>query len=214
MTLNLVEGSGVEGSLALLSCIKRRASSDAPGGSFLTPAYFALALLDCPDPMPLLFVGRQTPPCKLAVCSEYLSGMKPLAAFRATIYSIPFRNNILLLTPVVHFFVHGSSPVSCLMSRADAIPLVGWVEPARPLAPAGATTLCALRHTHGATVSIHHSAAITPPLKGSFQGQKSGYRPRFGLIFHAFSNHFSPLPWSAPKPNRVCLHSRRSSGPM
>jgi hypothetical protein len=79
------------------------------GGSFLTRAYFALTILDGLDLMALLFVGRQTPTCKLAISSEYLSGMKPLAAFGATKNSISIRNNIPLLTPVVHFFSHGES---------------------------------------------------------------------------------------------------------
>jgi hypothetical protein len=65
-------------------------------------AYFALTILNGLDLMALLFVGGQTPACKLAICSEYLSGMEPLAAFGATKNLIPIRNNILLLTPVVH----------------------------------------------------------------------------------------------------------------
>jgi hypothetical protein len=82
------------------------APSDAPGRSFLTRAHFALTRLNGPDLMPLLLVKRQTPTGKLTVCAEYLSGMKPLAAFGATINSISIRNDILLLTPVVHIFTH------------------------------------------------------------------------------------------------------------
>ena len=44
-------------------------------------SYFALTILYCPNLVPLLLVGWQSPPGKLTIASEYLSGMKPLATF-------------------------------------------------------------------------------------------------------------------------------------
>lgn len=82
------------------------------GRSFLTHAYFALTILNGFDFMALLFMGRQTPTCKLAIRSEYLSGVKPLSAFGATKNPISVRNNIPLLTPVVHLFSHRDKVVS------------------------------------------------------------------------------------------------------
>jgi len=67
---------------------------------------FALTVLYCPNLEPLLLVGRQIPPCKLTIASEYFAGMKPLATFRAAINSISIRNKILLITPVVHILSH------------------------------------------------------------------------------------------------------------
>ena len=72
---------------------------------FLSRSYFALTDLYCPDLMPLLFVERQSPPCKLTVSSEYFARMKPLATFGTTINSISIGNRILLITPVVHIIV-------------------------------------------------------------------------------------------------------------
>jgi hypothetical protein len=70
----------------------------------LTGSYFAPAVLYCPDLVPLLFVGRQSPPLKLAVRLEDPAGMKPLAALGATVNSVSVRDNILLLAPVIHIF--------------------------------------------------------------------------------------------------------------
>ena len=78
-------------------------------GLFIKP--FALTVLYCPNLVPLLLVGWQTPPCKLTVASEYFAGMKPFATFRATINSISIRNKILLITPVVHILSHGKRSV-------------------------------------------------------------------------------------------------------
>ena len=73
-------------------------------GLFIQP--FALTALYCPNLVPLLLVGWQSPLCKLTIASEYFAGMKPLATFRATINSIFIRNKILLITPVVHILSH------------------------------------------------------------------------------------------------------------
>ena len=78
-------------------------------GLFIKP--FALTVLYCPNLVPLLLVGWQTPPCKLTIASEYFAGMKPFATFRATINSISIRNKILLITPVVHILSHGKRSV-------------------------------------------------------------------------------------------------------
>ena len=75
-------------------------------GCSLTGSYFALTILYCPNLVPLLLVGWQSPPCKLTIASEYFAGMKPLATFRATINSISIRNKFLLITPVVHIPSH------------------------------------------------------------------------------------------------------------
>ena len=68
---------------------------------------FALTGLYCPNLVPLLLVGWQSPLYKLTIASEYFAGMKPLATFRAAINSISIRNKILLITPVVHILSHG-----------------------------------------------------------------------------------------------------------
>ena len=73
-------------------------------GLFIQP--FALTGLYCPNLVPLLLVGWQSPLCKLTIASEYFAGMKPLATFWATINSIFIRNKILLITPVVHILSH------------------------------------------------------------------------------------------------------------
>ena len=73
-------------------------------GLFIQP--FALTGLYCPNLVPLLLVGWQSPLCKLTIASEYFAGMKPLATFRATINLISTRNKILLITPVVHILSH------------------------------------------------------------------------------------------------------------
>jgi len=52
-------------------------------GLFIQP--FALTTLYCPNLVPLLLVGWQSPLCKFTIASEYFAGMKPLATFRATI---------------------------------------------------------------------------------------------------------------------------------
>jgi hypothetical protein len=78
-------------------------------GLFIQP--FALTALYCPNLVPLLLVGWQSPLCKLTIASEYFAGMKPLATFRATINSISTRNKILLITPVVHILSHRRRPV-------------------------------------------------------------------------------------------------------
>jgi len=80
------------------------------GGSFLTGSYFALTVLYCPDLIPLLFVGRQSPPFKLTVSTEYFAGMKPLATFGTTINLISIGNRILLITPIVHIFSQSTNP--------------------------------------------------------------------------------------------------------
>ena len=48
-------------------------------GLFIQP--LALAGLYCPNLVPLLLVGWQSPLCKLTIASEYFAGMKPLATF-------------------------------------------------------------------------------------------------------------------------------------
>jgi len=45
-----------------------------------------------------------------------------------------------------------------------------------------------------------YEISIFPTLKGSFRGQKSGYKPHLGLLFHDFSNHFNLLSWSDQGP--------------
>ena len=67
---------------------------------------FAMTVPYCSNLVPLLLVGWQSPPCKLTIASEYSAGMKPLTAFRASINSISIRNNIFLITPIVHILSH------------------------------------------------------------------------------------------------------------
>ena len=68
--------------------------------------FFALTTLYGPDFVPLLLVGWQSPSLRFTIASEYSAGMKSLATFGATINLISIRNNILLITPVIHIFPH------------------------------------------------------------------------------------------------------------
>jgi hypothetical protein len=105
----VTRGRGLHSSLGTLVLSRMKTSSIRKSwiyGWTLTGSFFRLTSLHCPDLVSLLLVGWQPPPCKLTIASEYSSGMKPLAAFRAAINSISIRNNILLITPVVHILSH------------------------------------------------------------------------------------------------------------
>jgi hypothetical protein len=108
--------------------------------------------------VPLLFVGWQFPPYKLTIRSEYLAGMKPLAALEATINSISVRDSILLRTPLIYIYSH---------RRQHVFHPVSSVDPIFPLKISLAVSSglpCAWdkRNFKPPMVSIHHPAEMTP----------------------------------------------------
>ncbi len=109
MTEKLFIGLMKNGVCPLLFCWISHNEINCPRNSrplFPLGSYFALTVLYCPNFVPLLLVGWQSPPCKLTIASEYFAGMKPFATFRATINLISIRNKILLITPCVHILSH------------------------------------------------------------------------------------------------------------
>ena len=109
MTGKLFIGLIENGVWPLLFCWISHNEINCPRNSrplFPLGPYFALTVPYCPNFVPLLLVRWQSPPCKLTIASEYFAGMKPFAAFRATINSISIRNRFLLITPVVHILSH------------------------------------------------------------------------------------------------------------
>lgn len=70
--------------------------------SFHAFSDFVLPSFHCPDLMPLLLVRWQPPACEFTICSKHFPGMKSLTALGTAIDAIPCRNQILLITPVVH----------------------------------------------------------------------------------------------------------------
>lgn len=60
-----------------------------------------LPILMGSDLVTFCLVWRQSEPGNFAIVAEHLTGMEPLAAFGASIDSIPVRNPVFLITPIV-----------------------------------------------------------------------------------------------------------------
>ena len=109
-----------------------------------------------------------------------------------------------------------TEPKARSMTEAKSIPASRF--PVQGLVRCQTTNL-ETRQTSAMWPSRGRCEISSPNLKGSFWGQKRGYKPRLGSLFRDFLNHFNLLSWSdlapsfslPPRPLSAIFHPKKVS---